>query len=402
MEKTSKKTTRLKVLIILLALTSPISTDMCLPALPTIAEEFNASYSATNLIIICFFFFMATSILVLGPLSDKFGRKPILLASLLLFSLSNLVCALSLNLGMLVVFRALSACGAGGMITSSTSLVKDSFEGRGRDKALALVQAFQVIGPLCAPVIGALLIMVSSWRLSFLLLALVGALGFDLAVIEKRIATKPENGSDTMLTTFERIPVIVRNKGFSILLLVAGLSQACFMAYLATSSYIYTAEFGTTETTYSLFFAGTALCAMIGPRVYVRLIDRFAPNKIYLVCVCVMIVSGAATFVFGRLSQWIFFLCFLWVPLANSASRPLATAILLKQHDGDTGTLSALINFGLYIVGLVGMLLGSLTWNSYILALGGIVVGIATFSLLVFVFLIRSSISVEGIRTVAG
>lgn len=157
----------LTALIILLGLTSPLSTDMCLPALPTIAADFQVSYSEANLLIISFFFFMALCTLLAGPLSDRFGRKRVMLVSLALFTVGNLGCALSTALPTLIVFRSVGACGAGGMLNSSTALTKDAFSGRARDFTLHFVQAFQILGPLLAPSIGAFLLNVLNWHASF-------------------------------------------------------------------------------------------------------------------------------------------------------------------------------------------------------------------------------------------
>jgi len=396
----TKKKTKLKFLIILLGLTSPISTDMCLPALPSIAEYFGVSYATTNLIIILFFFFMAASMLLSGPLSDRYGRKKILIGCLCLFSMANFACALSADMMMLIVARSLAACGAGGMMTSSTALIKDSFEGREREKTLAVVQAFHIVGPLTAPIIGAILITFTTWHSSFIVLGIVGAVGVAFTLSEKRVKVATENSENTLVQTFGRMGSILKNKGFTLLLCVAGLTQACFMAYLATSSYIYTVEFDLSETSYSLFFAGSALCAMLGPRIYLKASGKFVPRKIYTVCLSVITLGSILVLTLGSFAPWSFFLCFVWLHIANSTSRPLITGLLLEQHEGDAGTLSSLVNFGMYIIGLSGMLIAStLNLGSYVFALGVTVLVLSVLSLFVFTLLMSSNVVVKGARS---
>lgn len=395
-----KKRARLKTLIILLGVVAPFSTDMCLPALPTIANDLSVSFTEANAIIFLFFLFMALSMFLSGPLSDAFGRKPVLLVCLVLFALANLMCALAPNIVILSVCRALAACGAGGMMSASTALIKDGFEeGQERDRALAFVQSFHVIGPLLAPVLGALLLVAFSWHASFLVLTGIGALGVFLAATEPIVADVPMKGkpSKVVCEAFSHIPPIVKNPALTCTLGVAGLVQACFMAYLATSSYIYTVQFGISETAYSIFFACSALLAMIGPRLFIVLGKAIAPRFVYGGCLVVIMLAGALISTVGHAGPFAFFFTFVMVAIANSTARPLAMSVMLRQHEGDTGTLSSVINFGIYLIGLIGMGAGSLASGDFVLALGMIVLVMSTLSFISFVVLMKSKIYVRGL-----
>lgn len=402
---TPQKRGKLKALIILLGVVAPFSTDMCLPALPTIAADLAVSYTQVNAIIFLFFLFMALSMFFSGPLSDAFGRKPVLLTCLGIFTVANLMCALAPNIVVLSLFRALAACGAGGMISASTALIKDGFEeGEPRDRALAFVQSFHVIGPLLAPVLGALLLVAFSWHASFLVLAGIGALGVIFAVSEPVVADIPMKGKPSAVVrkAFSHVVPIVKNPALITMLGVAGLVQACFMAYLATSSYIYTVQFGMSETAYSIFFACSALLAMIGPRLFIVLGKTVPPRFIYGGCLVVIMIAGVAIATIGKAGPFAFFFTFVMVAIANSTARPLAMSVMLRQHEGDTGTLSSVINFGIYLVGLVGMGSGSLASGDFVLSLGIIVITLSAISFVCFVVLMKSSIYIRGMSAVRG
>ena len=393
-------------LIILLGLTSPFSTDMCLPALPTIAATYDCSYSVANLLIISFFLFMAICTLLAGPLSDRFGRKKVLLVSLVLFTVGNLGCTLTgafpASIALLIFFRALGACGAGGMLNSSTALTKDVFSGYARDFTLHFVQAFHILGPLLAPSIGAFLLNHLAWYASFVVLALLGAIEIVLTLTQPETQPEEERGNSTIGGTFKMLGVILKNRNFTCMLIVAGGLQACFMTYLATSSYIYTVNFGVSTTAYGIFFGICGLCSLVAPVIYLKgLYPRFKSEHIYRGNQICVFVGGALILLIGILqgqgalkglglgAPTLFMLCWIIVALNNAIARPLATSIMLKQHEGASGSLSALINFGLYIIGLVGMILGSLAWDNYIIALGAIIVVIIAMMIVLFAVITR-------------
>ncbi len=390
------------VLIILLGFTSPLSTDMCLPALSTIASDFNAPNSTVNLIIISFFFFMALSTLLAGPISDRFGRKKIMIASLRIYVVSNAICALSPNIVILIAARAFSACGAGGMLNASTALTKDVFSGRERDTTLSIVQVFQIVAPLLAPVIGAALLTYLSWHASFAVLASIGFIEIFLAASQPETQPKDEQGASTISQTFKTLGIILKNRAFTLMMVCVGALQACFMAYLATSSYIYQVNFHVSAGMYSLFFSASALVTLAAPAVYMKVLyDHMKHVNIYRLAQTGVLIGGILIVVvgilhgtgildqFGMLGPVLFWASFLIVAFNNSIARPLGVSTLLKQHQRDTGSLSALINFGLYIIGLIGMILGSLDWNNYILALGCIIVCIVLLAMLVFFIVTR-------------
>ena len=165
----------LLALITVTGMAPPLSTDMYLPSLPKMADYFGAATVVVNMTMVAFFISMAVGMLVLGPLSDRYGRKKTLIASLLLYMLASVMCAVTASIYFLIFMRIVQGIGAGGMVSLSIAIIKDCFEGQTRATALAVVQSMSVIAPIAAPVIGALIIQVSTWRTVFFVLTAIAA-----------------------------------------------------------------------------------------------------------------------------------------------------------------------------------------------------------------------------------
>lgn len=166
-----------KGLILFLALLSafvPLSTDLYLPALPIMTSFFHMSEFEMNLTLILFFVFYSLATLVWGPLSDKYGRRPILLIGLTGYMIASILCAVSRNVNQLILFRILQAVGGGAASAVATAVVKDVYQGKKQESILAIVQSMVVISPAVAPVIGALLMKFTSWRGIFFAQAVLG------------------------------------------------------------------------------------------------------------------------------------------------------------------------------------------------------------------------------------
>jgi len=128
-------------LISILAMIPPLATDLYMPALPEMVIQFHTTTSMTSLTMTIFFVFMAIGTLVLGPVSDKYGRKPVLVWSTVLTLVCSVTCAFSPSIEFLIVVRAVQAFGAGGMIAMGSALIKDCFSGPEMGKVLSLTQA---------------------------------------------------------------------------------------------------------------------------------------------------------------------------------------------------------------------------------------------------------------------
>ena len=377
-----------KGFLVMLALISsfpPLSTDLYLPALPKMMEILGASQSKVNLTLSQFFIFFAAGLLLWGPLSEKFGRKPVLLTGLVLYAVASMLCAVSNTVEQLILARILQAFGGSAATAVATAVIKDVYTGKERERVLALVMTMVIIAPVVAPVIGALLLKIASWRAIFWTLAGVAAVSIVISCLFQETLNEKYQG--TLISTLGRLIVVLKNPGFSSLLAIFSLVPVSMMAFLASSSYIYINRFGLTEQQFSFFFAFNAMGAMLGPMLFIRISRRFSAQHIITACFFLIAICGGLVCSIGGISFWIFSLLIFPATLSVTMIRPPGINIMLNQQTRDTGPAASLINFFAILMGSLGMVIISMGWKNQILALGFIqfIVGIGGGSLWIYI-----------------
>ncbi|WP_348980958.1 multidrug effflux MFS transporter [Desulfosporosinus sp. BG] len=348
----------------------PLSTDLYLPALPHMADNFHVSVGLINLTLTLFFIFYAAATLLWGPLSDKYGRRPILIIGLILYTTASVLCALSTNVYQLIGFRILQAVASGAVTSVASAVVKDVYDGRKREAVLALVFSMMMIAPIIAPVIGAFVLGVTSWRGIFWTLSGAGILALASALAMEETIEHRSTGN--ILQSLSRLGVVLKNPGFTSLLVTFSLRSIPLMAFISSSSYIYIDQFGLSAKVYSYFFAGNAVFMVLGPMLYMRLSSRFKSRTMISVCFLVLSLSGLFVCTLGNLSPWWFAVSLLPSTLAGSVIGPPSANLMLDQQKTDTGSASSLMNSSITIMGSVGMMLISFNWANRIWVLGAL------------------------------
>lgn len=371
-------------MIVMLALLSafpPLSTDLYLPALPQVMERLQTSQGLVNLSLSLFFVVFALSILLWGPISEKYGRKPILLIGLVFYTLGSIGCALSSNVTMLILSRVVQAFGGGASQAVATAMVKDMYSGRKRESVLAVVMAMVVVAPVVAPVFGAIILKYMPWQAIFWVLAVIGLISLLLSLLLEETLEEMYTGS--LGHSLGRLAVVMKNPGFSSMLWIFSMAPIPLLAFIAASAFVYIQKFGMTEEIYSYYFGFNALGALAGPLLYLRLSRYISSGNIITSCFCLLTISGIVITLAGNASPVLFAAPMFLATLAVSLMRPPTTNLLLSQQDGDTGSAASLINFMGLFLGSLGMFLIALETTGLIPCLGlmQIVVGVVCGSL---------------------
>ncbi len=387
----------LVLFITLMNMFIPLSTDLYLPALPTMSTYFHVSSALTNLTLVSFFFFYAVGTLFWGPMSDKYGRKKILLIGTIFYVFASAACAASLNVYMLIAARIVQGIGAGAITAVSMALIKDCFSGKQRETILAIVQSVAGLAPMIAPVLGAILLQFTDWRGSFIVLTVVGLLCLLLAFLYQETLSDEERYEGTVLGSLGRLVAVGKNIGFLVPCIIFSLYNLAFMGYIAMSSYIYVDVFGLSEQLYSYFFAANAALSMIGPMLYVRFMTGFDKKKFALTCFALYAVCGIFIVVLGGNAPFLFWLGFAPFSLAGTITRPFGTNIMLDQQSGDTGSASSLINGVATVLGSVGMMCAAM-WDNIVAGLGIMICLTGIVSILGWLLLMRSSVPCRGVK----
>ena len=364
----------------------PLSTDLYLPAMPEMGNYFHEGSMLVGMTLTVFFLMFAVSIVFFGPVSDKYGRRNILIGSTILYIIASVICAAAGNIYVLILGRVLQAVGAGAIITVATALIKECFDGKVMARILAVTQALGVIAPMVAPLIGGFLLTFTSWRGSFVLLAILGTVNLVLAFLLTETLPPEERYKGSILQSFSLLANLLKYKRFIRLLLMFSLLAAPYMAYLAMSSFVYVNYFGLTAQEYSYFFAANSAAAILGPVMYLWLKRHFANRQLIIITFIVSGMSSVLLLTLGSTAAFAFLLSFLPFTVIESIARPLSMEILLGEVEKNVGTASAMINFFHTFLGSIGMALGTLPWPDFINGLGIIMLAAVILGVIVWLF----------------
>ena len=378
----------------------PLSTDMYLPALPNMSTYFACSSSIINLTLSLFFLFYSVGILFWGPLSDKYGRKPILLIGSIAYMICSIACALSINVYMLIIARIFQGLAAGGITSVSIAIIKDTFSNKKRESVLAICQSISGLAPMIAPLIGGVILRFTTWRGAFWTLAIISIINLIITFLFQETLKEEDRYRGTLLGSLGRLLVISKNKSFIIPAVIFALNSLPFLGYIAISSYIYVDYFGLSAQVYTYFFAFNALVSISGPFIYVKVFRNMNKKVFATMILGVSTISGILVITIGTLAPILFWISFVFMSLCGTVIRPFSTNLLLEQQKGDTGSASSLINTLSMVMGSIGMAVASLPWGNAVIALGAIISVCSLASLVSWNLFLKSKLPCIGVKDI--
>ncbi|WP_321390527.1 multidrug effflux MFS transporter [uncultured Desulfuromusa sp.] len=352
------------IFLAMLAATPPLSTDMYLAAIPQIADTWNVGKDLANLTLVLWFAAFSFSILIAGSLSDKYGRKSILIVGLIIFVCSSFLCAISQNITQLILFRIFQGAGAAAPSAIVMAIIRDRFSGNERQQAIAYVMTIVAIAPMVAPLIGALLLEWFSWRFIFLLQG--SMVLFTLLIALSFTETIQEKLTTPLLHLVTRYRVHFRNREFIFASLGMGLLSLPFYGFIAFSPIYYISLFGLSEKMFSLFFGLNALSSMSGAYMATKIATRFGDKKAITLTICGCIL--AATGLLLATQHYLFFLLFMALfSFSIGCSRPISGALILGLVKTDVGSASSFLIFYQFISGALCMAFVTYRWTHPVL-----------------------------------
>lgn len=388
----------LMAMLVLASVIMPLSFDMYTPAIPGMPEHFGTDAATVNLTLVSYFVFFAVGVIVFGPLSDRTGRRPVLLMGSVAYALGSAACALAPTVHALIGARVVQALGGGALSSVCTAVTKDSFESAYRERVLSVVQVLFVAGPTLAPLLGAAIVTIADWRVSFWVLAAVGALFCVLAACFRE--TLPEGCRKTAGPGrgLVRLAGLAKDPGFMVFAVIGSMFRLPFMGCIAVGSYIYIETFGLSEAGFGAFSSVAALLMAAGPMIWMAASKRVSVIRFTTISFAVALSAGCAMLLIGRLSAVLYFACFVAFSLAECCTKPYMTNILLEQQKLDAGSASALMSCIRTLSGTVGMALAALPWCDYVTGVGILMVASMAAALAGWVFLLGSRIPLACIK----
>ncbi|WP_219266199.1 multidrug effflux MFS transporter [Pseudomonas sp. Xaverov 259] len=269
----------LVLLTVLIALPR-LTLDLHLPALPAMADYFHSSDSQLQLTLTLYTLGSAISLLVSGPLTDRFGRRPVLQAGLLLYVVATVTCAQADSLGVLVIARLFQALGGCCTTVIGRVIVRDYFDRHEQARLLGLISMAMAISPMAAPVLGSLMLPLINWRGLFVLLAVIGA-GLCLVVYRRLPETRPPQVAAAPPSNLLRVyGQLLRDRYFLRYALAIGCVYSTYFPFISESSSLLQRGYQLTATEYALVFAATISGYMLGANLFRRLVVRFEPDRL--------------------------------------------------------------------------------------------------------------------------
>lgn len=242
----------------------PFITDFYLPTLPAMADIFNTSASMVQLGLTASLLGIALGQIFFGPLSDKYGRLPIMVWSLVLFALSTVGCIYSPNIEIFDIFRFLQGLGGAGGIVMSRSVATDCYSGRELAKVLAIVGAINGIAPVVAPVTGGMVARSLGWQGIFWVLFIIGIVLMIMCIPFRESLPKGKRVKGSAWKAAHGFVDIFKIPEFRRYVAVFGLSYGVLFAYISSASFIVQDHFGYSELQFSLTFGTNAIIIAIG------------------------------------------------------------------------------------------------------------------------------------------
>ncbi|MBX9991486.1 multidrug effflux MFS transporter [Phreatobacter oligotrophus] len=355
-------------LLVVLAAIGPMALNLPLPAVPGLARYFETDPGTIQLTITLYLAGMAVAQLVLGPLSDRYGRRPVILGALAVTAAMSLFAALAASAAMLILARVLQSFGASAGQVIGRAIIRDVFD---KDRAASMigwVTMAMVVAPMISPSIGGLMSETIGWRWVFAATAVIAAVTLALAAI-RLPETRAVVSSPTVGQLLRDARDLVRNRMFLGYLLIGALSSVTFFSFVGGAPHATVTLMGQSSTAYGLWFMVNACGYMLGNAVCGRYAARFGSDRLIRWGSVMMLAMALVQFAIA-LAGWMVHPVWLFLPqaaiaFANGLQLPGAIAGAVSVRPEAAGSASGFVGFSQMGLGALaaqasGTLVGSL------------------------------------------
>lgn len=340
----------------MIAAFGPFVTDFYLPALPALSDYFGAPASMIQLSLTVGMIGLGTGQLIVGPLSDRYGRRMPLLLSLAAFAAATAGCLVTDSIGRFLLYRFVQGLAGAGGVVISRSIATDLYAGRELARFFSVLGSVQGIVPVAAPVIGGLLLAVTDWKGIFAVL-----LGIGIALLVMTLAFRESlaQRSRSVAASFKGYAPVLRNRRSMRYMGVQAMAMGVMFSYISASPFIFQQQYGLSPVAYSLCFGFNAFGIMAGSLLVLRSRSSERGLAIGTRGFFVMALATAIVLTQGG-SVWLIEASFFLLMVMLGTIMPTSTTLALEPLREYSGSASAALGFLSFLVGgicspLVGM-----------------------------------------------
>jgi DHA1 family bicyclomycin/chloramphenicol resistance-like MFS transporter len=284
----------LTLLLAMLTALGPLSMDMYLPSLPDIARALGAPIAHTQLTISSYLVGFALGQMIYGPLSDRYGRRPVLLAAIILYLASTFACAAAQSVDILIAARFLQGASGSGAIVLTRAIVRDVHSGVQAARELSLMGSISAIAPIIGPMIGGLLQTAFGWRANFICMGAGGLIALVVAawLLPETLRRRDRVGSLSFFTMVRGYGAVASHRGFLVYLGIITTTYAGLFAWVSGASVVLQDVYGLSAVAFGFTFALGAAGYMLGAMLATRLVLRLGLDRTIGVGVLVITAGG--------------------------------------------------------------------------------------------------------------
>ena len=328
--------------VVLMAASAAMTMNIFLPSLTAISQEFDISYSIAQLVLSGYLGVTAIVQLLIGPLSDRYGRRPVILTSYIFFVVGSVVCLYAPSFELLLFGRLIQASAITTMALSR-AIIRDLFSRTKAASMIGYVTMAMAIGPMLAPVIGGLLQEYYSWRASFLLLAVIATAMLILCIFD--LGETNKNKSENLMAQFRNYGELIREKTLWLYIIVAASGAGVFFSFIGGADYVGRNFLGLSPTKIGLYFIFVSFGYITGNYMSGRFTERVGLEKMMLLGTAVTVIGvliSIALFSAGNYHPASLFVPMLIVGIGNGMSLPSANAGAVSVRADLAGSASGL------------------------------------------------------------
>ncbi len=359
-----ERTRGLIVLLIAITALAPVSLQIFIPALPAIQSSFESGTGVTQLVLSLSILANAVATLLYGPLSDRFGRRPVVLAGFFIFIVGSALSAVAPTVGLLIAARIIQSAGAAAGMVLARAIVRDLYDREQAASVIAYLTMAMVVAPMLSPTIGAVLIDLLNWRAIFVAMTILGVV-LTFVVWRRLIETHAAQAGGGLLSGFGRGSAsLFKRPLFLAYTLQSTFAISTFFAFLAGAPYFMIDILDRSATEYGVLFIVISGGFMFGNFITARLGRRFGIDRFILVGSVLALIGTSIAFLLliaGSWSPYALFGPMIAVAFANGLSIANAQAGAVSVDPELAGTASGLAGFAqMFTAALVSQAVGML------------------------------------------